>query len=179
MNDEASELHDTESTSLLSEDDWEEEEEDQKHMHASFACIGCICLLILLMIGVIATVYFYVFADGAPEEVSVDNEMYRDYEGQICGIDEVVRDRPFLFYCMVPGSYIALSMDTPICVVKCPSNDTSVMNCPAATPGAVGSIPVPAYNTEIYAARICLPSSPVLKGQVLSQIDEERKNPTR
>lgn len=89
-----------------------------------------------------------------------------NYENKICGVDPEVAENPYLFYCLMPGSETALSLEFPICVSECFASNQSNIQCPSID-SAAGPVAVPTYTSELYAGKICLPSSPFLRGQVL------------
>ncbi|CAK9024167.1 Choline transporter-like 2 [Durusdinium trenchii] len=52
-----------------------------------------------------------------------------DWTGAICGVDEAVRDKPFLFWC-TPNRNEAFTLLDGICVSQCPSSDREIFYCP-------------------------------------------------
>merc|ERR1719310_1323266 len=52
-----------------------------------------------------------------------------DYEGQLCGVDEAVKDYPFVFYCPKHGIPTQLSLDFPVCVLMCPTSANMSIRC--------------------------------------------------
>ncbi|XP_066993399.2 choline transporter-like 2 [Anabrus simplex] len=88
------------------------------------SCTDIICLLIFVVfIAAWVAVGIVAFSNGNPARLISPI----DYEGNHCGVDEVVADKPYLFYfditkCVRPTSISKpLSCNTPqVCVAKCP-----------------------------------------------------------
>ena len=52
-----------------------------------------------------------------------------DWTGAICGVDEAVRNKPFLFWC-TPNSAEGFTLLDGVCVSQCPSDDKGAFLCP-------------------------------------------------
>ncbi|CAE8604889.1 unnamed protein product [Polarella glacialis] len=53
-----------------------------------------------------------------------------DWKGSICGVDDAVKNEPFLFWCSPGDSTDEITLLDGICVEKCPSNDFTFHWCP-------------------------------------------------
>lgn len=61
-----------------------------------------------------------------------------NYEGQLCGVDAAVVDKPMLYFCPKGGEMLGIptgiNTKAPVCVKKCPTvNDTNPISCLSPT----------------------------------------------
>jgi hypothetical protein len=108
-----------------------------------------------------------------------------DYIGNLCGVDPVVVNDPYLFWCgglgFTAGIPTSLNLENPICVDSCPIDDNTLVPCPqpsktigpiksgnstAGDPPGTGTytteiiqqvVAVPTYPTEVFASKYCMP----------------------
>ncbi|KYB28984.1 CTL-like protein 2 [Tribolium castaneum] len=86
------------------------------------SCTDIICLLIFFVfIGCWAGVAIYAFSSGDPNTLLVPKDSY----GSRCGLDEHVKDRPYLFFfdlskCFSPSVPFTGCQTKQVCVEKCP-----------------------------------------------------------
>jgi hypothetical protein len=141
------------------------------------------------MVACILSGYWY----GNPKRLTHGS----DWEGQVCGFDEAVKDSPFMIFCGSPErvgefpKYIIEGSTT--CVKTCPTNSNSTINClmPAFhnfssyKGGSIGTVSnvetlemtltqsvtiQQTYPTEEYGGRFCLPSqaNPELRALIIN-----------
>mmetsp|Transcript_87860 Transcript_87860/g.246731 ORF Transcript_87860/g.246731 Transcript_87860/m.246731 type:complete len:830 (-) Transcript_87860:243-2732(-) len=149
----------------------------------------CVCLpiMVLYILGMIAIAAF------ASREADV-LRLTRgyDYFGRLCGVDETVEDKPYLFWCradpsetsMVPS---ALNLNDATCVSHCPMSGGAPVQCLMAAQargepkssnafGTVESyfvhvqqsiVDTKPYDTRLFSGRYCMPDDVTLKASVL------------
>jgi len=127
----------------------------------------------LVALACLVSIYIYGIADGSLAK------LYHgiDSEGRICGYDDDVKDKPFLYWCG-QGSLLSLTVDLshPVCVEECPTfdgdanltsevADLQVPECQNLTGSSV------AYVTEEWLNRYCMPKESVYKDAYDSIMD--------
>lgn len=112
-----------------------QDEEEEVSLKSRHGCtdVPC-CLLFVVALGAYFALYAYV------SRVGHLGRLFHgiNYEGQVCGVDHAVADKPFLYWCpsSMSGSSMTLNTGKPICVESCPG---------AATAGPASA---PVYNIQ-------------------------------
>jgi hypothetical protein len=121
-----------------------------------------------------------------------------DYNGKLCGVDDAVADRPYLFWCGGPDNKdpftglacdnpVCLNFDDPICVSECPGDDVVTLPCPQPSDVAVSTnpevhypyaettttiivqvVPQDSYPTKTFAGKYCMPKNLGLMKEILT-----------
>jgi len=147
--------------------DWPKIDQDSGVAPRRCTDLVCVALFILYVIGI--CIFLLVVknktVDGRPYGDVRRLTHGMDYEARLCGIDEGVEAKPYLFWCRADpyspteqnfaNTPAALNLDHPVCVSQCPSLPPGAVNqtgpaeveclMQAETPGQNGAIvPVPA-----------------------------------
>ncbi|KAK9719051.1 Plasma-membrane choline transporter [Popillia japonica] len=146
------------------------------------SCTDVICLFIFIVfIGCWAGIGIYAFVNGDPNKLLVP----RDSDGNRCGFDVIVRDKPNLFFfdltkCATPSVAFTGCSTPQVCVEKCP--ETAYYYTPGASVANLickyGVRPTVSTAEDLIengnCARWALPSQPVLK-RCLYKTEDRRK----
>lgn len=147
-------------------DDVDELKMDHAEKHANVAkrkCTDIPCCLVFIasMVGMV-----FLLLHGMEKGDIRKLSHGINYKDQMCGVDTEVAGQPYLYYCLDPGSTTMLSLEFPICVAACASSNATSIECPSWDPTETGLISVPTYEAELYAGKLCMPTSPLLKEQL-------------
>mmetsp|Transcript_120354 Transcript_120354/g.268982 ORF Transcript_120354/g.268982 Transcript_120354/m.268982 type:complete len:672 (-) Transcript_120354:48-2063(-) len=97
-------------------------------IHAERRCTdpGCLTAFLVFFCGM-----GYIYASARSQGNLAKLTHGFDWRGTICGVDEGVRHRPFLFWCAPGGGDVEdLSLMDGICVPKCPGGNATESWCP-------------------------------------------------
>jgi len=109
---------------------------DLENDHAGkHSCTDIICVLVFLaFLGFMCYLTGYAKQNGNVARLTHGF----DYSGNLCGVDEAVKDKPKLYYCPSGGELngIPTSINTkaPVCIASCPlGNETAMITCASPT----------------------------------------------
>jgi len=124
------------------------------------------CIAFLIGMGVLIAITVVAFEEGNLEKIVAGS----NYKGEVCGHDEAVKDKPYLFYCRSYPLTDQLDTAHPICVQACPTSDLDTKDCydPDASESALTSATnaVPTYDSRLVFGRMCLPKDDALEDKL-------------
>jgi hypothetical protein len=118
-------------------------------------CTDWPCLIIFLgYLGFMVYIMVYAYQNGDMNKLT--NGV--DFQGNVCGSDKTA-EFPYLYWCGQSNSFVgfpaSLNLELPICVKKCPDEDSETMNmCPKLLPSTQTTDPeTPEYGGQAYTVK--------------------------
>mmetsp|Transcript_59558 Transcript_59558/g.128887 ORF Transcript_59558/g.128887 Transcript_59558/m.128887 type:complete len:853 (-) Transcript_59558:259-2817(-) len=149
--------------------------------------------VVIVIFGLYLLGMFIVVIDAASKGDTRRLTHAYDFKARLCGVDEMVADKPMLYYCRqdpaeTTSRPAGLNVAHPTCVAECPNATGPMVACLQPEVHQVEDLPVGAfdsietifissqqrialtkpYSTKAFNGRYCLPTDSGLKAELLS-----------